>query len=340
MTIADNKAREILNVMRQPIELVGQTLNIPTSIGISMTHNAEIEADKLIQQADIAMYQAKILGRDNYQFFDDQMALRARQDFHYEQALKEDLNSERFYLVYQPKVTEKGHIIGLEALSRWEHETDGFISPPVFIGIAEESSLIITLGERVIQTVLTFLHKLKAEGSELVPISINISGKHLLSDEFVPTLRSQLTKFGIDGRWIEIEITEGVLVTDINRSIEVMTELKELGISISIDDFGTGYSSLNYLKRLPINILKIDKSFIDECHTIQEDGKICSTIISLAHNLDLVTIAEGVETAEQLDFLLKNGCQYFQGYYFYKPLRQSDVEALLEGNLHYSFINA
>lgn len=340
LSIADNKASEILNVMRQPIELAGQTLNIPTSIGISMTHNAEIEADKLIQQADIAMYQAKILGRDNYQFFDDQMALRARQDFHYEQALKEDLNSERFYLVYQPKVTEKGHIIGLEALSRWEHETDGFISPPVFIGIAEESSLIITVGERVIQTVLTFLHKLKAEGSELVPISINISGKHLRSDEFVPTLRSQLTKFGIDGRWIEIEITEGVLVTDINRSIEVMTELKELGISISIDDFGTGYSSLNYLKRLPINILKIDKSFIDECHTIQEDGKICSTIISLAHNLDLVTIAEGVETAEQLDFLLKNGCQYFQGYYFYKPLRQSDVEALLEGNLHYSFINA
>ncbi len=332
--LAEQKAQEILNIMRQPISLSGQTLNIPTSIGITIVNDPDIEADKLIQQADIAMYQAKVLGRDNYQFFADQMAIKASQSFHYEQALKEDLNTERFYLVYQPKVTEQGKIVGLEALSRWTHQNDGFISPDIFISIAEESNLIITLGERVLQLALNFLKKMQRNENSMVPISINVSGKHLLSEEFVPSLRAHLEHSGIDGSWLEIEITEGVLVSDINRSIEVMSQLKELGISISIDDFGTGYSSLNYLKRLPINILKIDKSFVDECHTIQEDGKICSTIISLAHNLELTTIAEGVESAEQLQFLLEHGCQYFQGYYFYKPLPEKEIEVLLNVNHH------
>jgi len=323
--IAEQKAKEILNVMRQPIEIESQLLSIPTSIGISMTSESKTDADKLIQQADIAMYQAKLLGRDNVQFFVDQMATRARQDFHYEQALREDLNSQRFYLVFQPKVTATGKIIGLEALSRWEHTKDGLIPPDVFIKIAEESNLIISLGNRVIQLTLQLLQKLQTNSSQMTPVSINISGKHLLSDKFVPYLRAQLEHSGISGQWLELEITEGVLVTDISRCIEVMSQLKELGISISIDDFGTGYSSLNYLKRLPINILKIDKSFVDECDQVHEDGNICSTIISLAHNLGLTTIAEGVETKQQLDFLLNQGCQYFQGYYFYKPLPEDQV---------------
>ncbi len=328
--VAEHKAKEILEVMRQPIEIDKQLLSIPTSIGISMTNDCQIDADKLIQQADIAMYQAKLLGRDNFQFFVDHMATRARQDFRYEQDLREDINSERFYLVFQPKVNHKGAVIGLEALSRWNHIIDGNVSPDVFIKIAEESNLINTLGNRVIQLALKFLNKLHSNKIPMTNVSINISGKHLLSDEFVPYLRAQLEHSGISGQWLEIEITEGVLVSDINRCIEVMSQLNDLGISISIDDFGTGYSSLNYLKRLPINILKIDKSFVDECHNIQEDGKICSTIISLAKNLELTTIAEGVETKAQLEFLLDQGCQYFQGYYFYEPLAENEVQTLLK----------
>ncbi|PJC86249.1 diguanylate cyclase [Vibrio sp. HA2012] len=327
--LAQQKAEEILTVMRQPVVLEGQGLNIPTSIGVTMTRTPDIDPDKLIQQADIAMYQAKLQGRDNYQFFADQMAQQASQNFHYEQALREDLHTERFFLVYQPKVTEKGKIIGFEALSRWSHERDGFIPPDTFIAIAEESQLIVSLGKRVIQLTLQFLQKLQQQGAELVPISVNISGKHLLCEEFLPSLRAQLEHTGISGQWLEIEITESVLVSDIERCAEVMSQVKELGIAISIDDFGTGYSSLNYLKRLPIDVLKIDKSFVDECHILREDGKICSTIISLAQNLELTTIAEGVETSEQLSFLLKNGCQYFQGYYFYMPLLEDEVETLL-----------
>ena len=327
--IAQQKAEEILEVMRQPVKLEGQALNIPTSIGVTLVSEPTLDADKLIQQADIAMYEAKVQGRDNYKFFACEMAQQASQNFQYEQALREDLNTERFFLMYQPKVTAKGKIIGLEALSRWSHKSDGFISPARFIPIAEESNLIISIGEKAIHHSLQYLKQLQKKGIELVPISINISEKQLISPEFLPFLRAQLEFADINGRWLEIEITEGVLVSDIDRCVEVMSELKELGISISIDDFGTGYSSLNYLKRLPLDVLKIDKSFVDECNTIREDGKICSTIINLAQNLELTTIAEGVETSEQLTFLLEHGCNYFQGYYFYMPLLGDEVESLL-----------
>jgi Amt family ammonium transporter len=326
---ASKKAEEILNVMREPLDLEGQTIQIPTSIGVAIAPTG-IDADKLIRNADIAMYQAKIKGRDNYQIFTDEMALDISKNFHYEQDLKQELNSEHFYLVYQPKVTAKGDIVGLEALSRWNHSTDGLIPPTEFIPLAEESNLIIELGERVVKLCLRQLTEWKKRGLELIPISVNISGNQLVSKCFLPFLRAQLQHNGIAGKWLEIEITEGVLVSDIDRCIEVMSELKDLGIKISIDDFGTGYSSLNYLKRLPIDVLKIDRSFVDECSSVQEDGKICSTIINLAENLDLSTVAEGVENQQQLDFLVRSGCKVFQGYYFYKPLDASTVEGLLK----------
>ena len=331
--LAKQKAEEILTVMRQPVELEGQVLNIPTSIGITLVNNPDLDADKLIQQADLAMYEAKMQGRDNYKFFAQEMAHQASQHFLYERALKKDLDTERFFLMFQPKVTASGKIIGLEALSRWSHEKDGFIPPSLFIPIAEESHLIISIGEKVIQLCLQYLKQLQQKNVPLVPISINISEKQLIAPEFLPFLRAQLEHNGISGQWVEIEITESVLVSDIDRCIDVITQLKELGIAISIDDFGTGYSSLNYLKRLPIDVLKIDKSFVDDCHTSQEDGKICSTIINLAHNLELTTVAEGVETGEQLIFLQNHNCNYFQGYYFYMPLLADEVESLLVKNV-------
>lgn len=325
---AQQKAEEILEVMREPLELEGQTISIPTSIGVAIAPSG-IEADKLIRNADIAMYQAKLKGRDNYQIFMDEMALSISKNFHYEQDLRDELHKENFYLHYQPKVTSTGKVVGLEALSRWNHSTDGPISPTEFIPLAEESNLIIELGERVVNICLRQMSTWRKQGYELIPISVNISGNQLVSKGFLPFLRAQLQHNGIEGKLLEIEITEGVLVTDIERCIAVMSELKDLGITISIDDFGTGYSSLNYLKRLPIDVLKIDRSFVDECSSVQEDGKICSTIINLADNLDLSTVAEGVENKEQLDFLIEYGCHVFQGYYFYKPLESAAVEQLL-----------
>ncbi|WED22761.1 ammonium transporter [Vibrio sp. JC009] len=330
--LAQQKAEEILNVMRQPVLLEGQSINIPTSIGVTLVDQIDIEADKIIQQADIAMYEAKIQGRDSYKFFVDEMAQKANQNFLYERALREDLGTERFFMMFQPKVTSRGELIGLEALSRWSHKNDGFISPAKFIPIAEESNLIIEIGEQVIKTCLAFLKQLQSKSIPLIPISVNVSEKQLLSPDFLPFLKTQLEHSSVEGKWLEVEITEGVLVSDIDQCIEVMEQLKELGVSISVDDFGTGYSSLNYLKRLPIDVLKIDKSFVDECHTICEDGKICSTIINLAHNLELTTIAEGVETHEQLEFLTQHGCNYFQGYYFYIPLLADEIESLLMQN--------
>ncbi|MDV7104760.1 ammonium transporter [Vibrio sp. TH_r3] len=322
------KAEEILSVMREPVDIEGKSLNIPTSIGVHlvMDDDADVDANKVIQYADIAMYQAKLKGRDNYQFFETKMAQNANRNFRFEQDLKDDIYSDRFFLVYQPKVEKCGRVIGLEALCRWVHKDDGFISPTDFIPVAEESNLIISLGERVIELVFSQLNTWRSKQLNVVPVSINISGKHLISPDFIPYLVDMLDKYSIPGELVEVEITEWVLVSDINHCIKVLSQLKKLGISISVDDFGTGYSSLNYLKRLPIDVIKIDKSFVDECHTVKEDAKICTAIISLAQNLELSTVAEGVEYSEQLAFLVESGCDLFQGYHFFKPMPAEQIE--------------
>jgi Amt family ammonium transporter len=258
------------------------------------------------------------------------MAYSALKQFNFEQEIRQAIDRpDQFYMVYQPKVNAKQAIIGFEALVRWQHPEEGLIMPGDFIPLAEESDCIILLDEKVIQQTFAQLQIWRDQGLDLLPISINISGKHLISDNLVPFIRGELERGKFDGSLIELEITEGVLLTDIERCIAVMTELKSLNISLSIDDFGTGYSSLNYLKRLPIDILKIDRSFVEECDTLKEDGQIVTTIISLAHNLELKTIAEGVETLEQFNYLLGKGCEAFQGYYFYRPLSVSDVTPLL-----------
>lgn len=325
------KAREISNVLHAPIMLEGRILNIMVSIGISVATLGESDAAELLQQADIAMYYAKKKGRDNIQVFAPELAKSSVRNFNYEQDMRKALNAnEQFSLVYQPKVLTNKKLVGLEALMRWQHPVDGQISPSEFIPIAEESDLIIQMSEKVIQDVLQQLKQWQDKGKIIVPVSVNISGKHLVSEQFVPFIKEQLSTFKLNGSFLEIEITEGVLLSDIEECIQVMSELKKLHITISIDDFGTGYSSLNYLKRLPIDVLKIDRSFIDECNSTNEDGQICSTIINLANGLDLITVAEGVETVEQLIFLVNKGCKIFQGYYFYRPLLAEKVEALLE----------
>ncbi|MBD1391216.1 ammonium transporter [Neiella sp. HB171785] len=324
---ACDKAQAILDVMREPLLLEGREINIPTSVGIAIAENDTVSADLLMQYADLAMYSAKQKGRDNYQLFQPDMAKTAARHFDYEQEMRKAVSSgDQFYMVYQPKVIANGDIVGLEALIRWQHPKEGLISPSEFIPLAEESDLIIQLGEKAIDDVLQQMQCWQREGKKLVPVSVNISGRHMVSGPLVEFVKQRLEHYQIDGSLLEVEITEGVLLTDIERCIEVMAALKQLALKISVDDFGTGYSSLNYLKSLPIDVLKIDRSFVDECASTVEDGQICATIISLAQNLDLITVAEGVETQQQLEFLQTRGCNMYQGYLFYKPLPAKEVK--------------
>ncbi len=330
MEVACLKAQDILEVMRDPMALDGRMLSILTSVGVAVSEDGAIDAEKIIQYADIAMYQAKQNGRDNFKVFEPNMVATATLNFRYEQALKNAVASDGLQLVYQPKVTSKGDVVGLEALVRWHHPAEGYVQPDVFIPIAEESQLINQVDEWVLKKTVAQLQLWRDMGVALVPVSVNISGKHLVSEELIPFVQQLLQDSQLPGHWLEMEITEGVLLTDIERCIEVMSALKALDIKISVDDFGTGYSSLSYLKKLPIDILKVDKSFVEECGATEEDRQICATIINLAQNLDLITVAEGVETQQQFEWLNSHGCDLYQGFYFYKPVSAEDIQTLLK----------
>lgn len=328
-------ASKILVSMRETVELSGRELKILTSIGVAVKrHNRKadrtITAENLIQHADIAMYYAKEAGRDNYKLFLPEMANIASKQFHYEQSLRIALKkSEQIQLVYQPKVNENGQLTGIEALARWEHPQEGLVSPNQFIPVAEETGLIIDLEEVIIEKVLRQLDLWRKAGKTLLPVAINLSGKHLLSENLLPNVVRLLDKYGISGELIEFEVTEGVFLNEKERCVQVLQGLKQLNVSVAIDDFGTGYSSLSYLKVLPLDVLKIDRSFVEECASSMEDAKICATIIHLATSLELKTVAEGVETQEQFEFLQQKGCKQFQGYYFYRPLPPNELEPLL-----------
>lgn len=328
--IVRGRAEIILQSMRKSLIIDGKSFSLPTSIGIALSTDSSIEAEKLIQRADIAMYWAKQRGRDNFQLFNPEMAHQASRTFRVEQEVKQAIINDEFTLNYQPKVhLHKEAVIGLEALIRWQHPTDGMISPAEFIPVAEESNLIIKIDEFVIKKSIEQLQSWQSCGYQLVPVAVNISGRHLVSEELVPFISQQLTTSNISGRFLQIEITEGVLLNDINRCIEVMSQLKQMDISISIDDFGTGYSSLNYLKRLPIDTLKIDQSFVKDCDTEEEDRQICATVVSLAKNLKLDLVAEGVETQSQRQALIELGCDCFQGYFFHRPMLPESIEKWL-----------
>lgn len=323
-------ATQILQVMREVVNLEGRELKIPTSIGISISNDASCQPMTLIQQADIAMYNAKQAGRDNFKLFEQKMAKSASEQFNFEQMLRQAIQSaHQFTMLYQPKVNKQKQVVGLEALVRLELNHGQFTSPAKFIPIAEESGQIVALEEIIIRLVFKQLAKWHKQYPGIPRVSINLSGIHLLSDTFLPFLTYCMNHYEVPGRWLEFEVTESVFLNDIDHCIEVLKILQGMEIEISIDDFGTGYSSLNYLKNLPVDVLKIDRSFVIECAKHKDDAKICSTIIELASTLGLTTIAEGVENQAQFDFLSKQGCINFQGYYFYRPLSVERIDDLL-----------
>jgi Amt family ammonium transporter len=323
------KAQQVLSVLRDAIVIEEKNYHIPSSIGVAISESGRVSPDELIQQADIAMYHAKASGRDNYQLYTQLMGEKALQEGDYERRIHAALELNQLSMVYQPKVTADGSLVSLEALIRWHHPTIGHISPAEFIPIAEQSNLIVAIGEFVIVSALSTLKEWFEQGYQVVPVSINIAGRHLISPEFLPFIKSQLEQHDIDGKYIEIEITESMLIQDIDTCVSVLNELKLLNCRVSVDDFGTGYSSLSYLKKLPLDILKIDRSFVAECDVKKEDAEICATIVNLAKSLKLTPIAEGIETQSQLATLQKMGCEYFQGFYFYRPQSAKDISKLL-----------
>ena len=326
----ETMANSLLALISQPYHIADRQLDITTSIGITMYPNDSADTQMLLKNADIAMYQAKENGRNNVTFFTERMHAELMEYHELERDIREALRLDEFHVVYQPKVNAHNRRLqGLEALLRWTSPTRGKVSPGTFIPVAEESGHIIPLGYWVLNLVCQTLKTWEEKDLPCVPVSVNVSARQFQQPDFHKRVAQILAAHGVDPSLIEIELTEGLVMEDSEAAQMELLRLKRIGLRISIDDFGTGYSCLSYLRRFPIDVLKIDRSFVMEIGVSQDGESIIDAIISLARSLRLETVAEGVETSEQLDFLLERGCHIVQGYLFGVPMEQPLVEPLL-----------
>ncbi len=321
-------ARRLISQFERPVQLLEQDFFLTTSIGISVYpkdgHNAEL----LVKHADVAMYQAKSAGRNQFSFYQASSSLQNEEELKLEQALRLALRQQLLQVYYQPKFAlQSGDIIGLEALVRWRDAELGMISPALFIPLAEKLGLIHQLGEQVLRQVC---HQLRHWGKRALPVAVNISALQLAETDFLPRLRAILQQTDIDASLLELELTESCLIPEhADYTLEVLTELKALGLRLSIDDFGTGYSSLSYLRRLPLDALKIDRSFIRDLPQSESDSQITLAIIAMAKALGLEVIAEGIEQNTQRDFLLTAGCDTGQGFLVSPAVPAADLTPFL-----------
>ncbi|MEZ5562867.1 MAG: EAL domain-containing protein [Gammaproteobacteria bacterium] len=323
-------ATGLLKLISQPYHIADRQLDITTSIGITMYPNDSADTQMMLKNADIAMYQAKENGRNNVTFFTERMHAELMEYHELERDIREALRLDEFHVVYQPKVNAHNRRLqGLEALLRWTSPTRGKVSPGTFIPVAEESGHIIPLGYWVLNQVCQTLKIWEEKDLPRVPVSVNVSARQFQQPDFHKRVAQILAAHDVDPALIEIELTEGLVMEDSEAAQMELLRLKRIGLRISIDDFGTGYSCLSYLRRFPIDVLKIDRSFVLEIGVSQDGESIIDAIISLARSLRLETVAEGVETNEQLDFLLERGCHIVQGYLFGVPMEQALIEPLL-----------
>ena len=315
-------ANQIIRAVSEKMVIRGHDLHIGLSIGVAVYPEDGDESEVLIRNADTAMYQAKEAGRGVYKFYTEEMNKRTVHRVSMERNIRQGLERGEFMVHYQPKVNvADGGVVGLEALLRWQH--DGrLISPAEFIPVAEDTGLILPLGEAMLDMVATQLRAwLRDEAMQVYPVAVNLSGKELQRGvELVKRLAATLERHGVPASLLEVEITESMIMTDLNEAVAIMEQLGAMGVGIAIDDFGTGYSSLSYLKRFPIDALKIDRSFIADIETDADDAAIVASIISMAKDLKLGVVAEGVETEQQLAYLRGKGCDVAQGYLFSKPV--------------------
>ena len=327
-------AEKILGRLRAPITISGHHLVVTTSIGITIIPSDSVHSNILAKNADLAMYRAKERGRNNYQYFAEEMNTKAQSRLRTENELRQALESNQFELFYQPKVRlADQRITGVEALIRWHHPERGLQTPDKFISVAEETGVIVGMGAWVIQQACIAARDLTAQTGAPIQVAVNISTRQFRDPNLVNTVRRCIREAAIDPAQLEVEITETMLMDDAEAAAFTVERLHELGIKIAIDDFGTGYSSLNYLKRFPIDTVKIDRSFVMDIPGNPDDMAITAAVISMAHRLSLVVVAEGVETTEQLKFLSDHDCEYGQGYYFSKPLPFAEIQRFFDPNV-------
>lgn len=320
----------LMTVMKKPITIENIELFISISIGVSHFPTHGQHAKVLIRQADTAMYQAKKMGKNNYQFYENSMTeiMLKRQEI--SRDLQKALLNKEFEVYYQPKVnTALKKVVGLESLIRWNHPLRGTLYPSDFIALAEEIGLIIQIDEFVRETAFSQVSQWQSEGIDTGVLSLNISTKQLESKSFLSRLDAAINKVGMNVSSLELEVLENQIIKDIDYGISILQSIKERGIKISIDDFGTGYSSLSYLQKLPVDILKIDRSFTKNLFDDQNGMEIVRTIVTLAKNLGLDVIAEGVETKAHMNCLIQEGCDVMQGYYFAKPMKSNECKKFL-----------
>lgn len=318
-------------VTSQSITVNGANFFVGVSIGIAVYPTDGADAETLIMHADSAMHGAKSKGMSSFQFYTPLLNQRALERARVEADLRVALEEKQFLLHYQPQVDLRvGCVVGMEALIRWQHPERGLVAPADFIGIAEETGLIVEIGAWVIRTACAQAKAWQEKGFHDLRMSVNLSARQFADESLVSSIAAVLEATGLAPHYFQLELTETLVMADVERGIGILRDLKNLGISIAVDDFGTGYSSLSYLKRLPIDTLKIDRSFVNDIALGEDDAVIVSSIISLAHSLRLFVVAEGVETNDQLYFLQVNGCDEIQGYLFSRPVSHGDFTVLLE----------
>ncbi len=329
-TLSPDVVSRIMGALAEPMTLEGKEYSVTCSIGVAVYEANGAAAQQLIEHADIAMYSAKKLGRNGWQFYQSDMNDEAQERLRIEGALRNALERDEFVLHYQPQVDlASGAIVGMEALLRWRHPELGMVAPQRFIGLAEETGLIVPIGAWVMRTACAQAKAWQDAGLPPLRVAVNLSARQFTQPDMVRAVARTLAETGLPPACLELELTESLFVDDVTQAVELLHQLKQLGVALSIDDFGTGYSSLSYLRTFPIDVLKIDRSFVGDIASDADDAAIVVSIIALAHNLQLRVIAEGVETAAQLDFLRAHGCDEMQGYFFSRPVPAEEFEQLV-----------
>jgi diguanylate cyclase (GGDEF)-like protein/PAS domain S-box-containing protein len=330
-------AERVVAAVASKFSFLGHSLNVTCTMGISTFPVDGWDGQMLLERADVAMYSAREHGASAFQFFTEEMNNQIRERLRLENGLRQALERDELFLVYQPQVDIRtGDVSGLEALLRWRHPEMGIVPPNDFISIAESSGLIVPIGEWVLRTACSQARRWQEAGLRAVPVAVNVSAIQFRQQGFCELIRCVLDDTGLNPEYLELELTESLLLTNLDVMLVLMQELREMGVKLTIDDFGTGYSSLGYLRQFKVNRLKIDRSFVREVSVNADDAAITTAIINMAKALNVDVLAEGVENIEQLDFLRAQNCFEIQGFYFSKPVSVEKVEDQLKGTFQHS----
>ncbi|HET7867094.1 MAG TPA: EAL domain-containing protein, partial [Burkholderiaceae bacterium] len=322
--------QRIIDTISRPVVLGDRDVQISCSMGLATYPADGASADDLLTNADAAMYRAKEMGRNNFQFYRAEMNGSRHQRLALQEGLRHAVARDELFLVYQPQVDlRSGRIIGVEALLRWRHPELGLVSPANFIPLAEESGLIVPIGDWVLQTACRQNKAWQDAGLPPITMAVNVSARQFRQAEWIARVAQAMSTSGLPASWLELELTESLIMQDLKQAVEKMQQLRAMGLALAIDDFGTGYSSLGALKRFPLARLKIDRSFVQDIATDEDDKAIVMAVIELGHRLNLKVLAEGVETEEQLALLRQCRCDEMQGYLFSRPVPAAEVAALL-----------